>query len=290
MYNEGNDTNIQRTKKYWDKSNFGPSGSPARDRAEEMGDRRSSAPQKKYQADPYASPLKEEAARRREYAQQRYNEASARRPQAQPAKEEAIEGYDPADLADYDEFGRPRRKAQEIDKSKAQHRRREALGWILSIVIAVAAAILVRTFVFEIILVDGESMYPTLYTNERVAIEKVTRYGGMPERGDIIIVEYPGMTGTYVKRAIGLPGDTVEVKDSTVYINGQPLSEDYVNPEPYADMAPVTVPEEHVFVMGDNRAHSLDSRTEYIGPISHDAILGHGLFVIWPFDNIHKIS
>jgi signal peptidase I len=161
---------------------------------------------------------------------------------------------------------------------------------VLSVSLAVAAAFLIRAFVFEIIRVDGTSMFPTLYTNERVAIEKVKRYGGMPKRGDIIIVEYPGMDGTYVKRAIGLPGETIEIRDNTVYINGTPLVETYINPMPYGDMDAVLVPDGHVFVMGDNRARSLDSRATAIGPISHDAIIGHGLFVIWPFSEIRGIT
>ncbi len=182
------------------------------------------------------------------------------------------------------------RRNTSAHRVKTKRRNREIVGWVLSITLAIAAALLIRAFVFEIILVDGDSMLPTLHSDERVAIEKVSRYGGLPDRGDIVIVEYPNLTGTYVKRTIGLPGETVEVKDSTVYINGQPLSEPYVSSDKYQDMAPVVVPEDHIFVMGDNRAHSLDSRTTYIGPISKDALIGHGLFVIWPFDSMRWIQ
>ncbi|MDL2237460.1 signal peptidase I [Christensenellaceae bacterium OttesenSCG-928-K19] len=219
-----------------------------------------------------------------------YRDLDFDEPPRRPAKTDStVEEYDPGDLLEYDEFGRRRKKQPSLaEKSKTKNRRKEALGWVFSIIVAIVVAFVIRAFVFEIILVDGDSMFPTLHTNERVAIEKVTRYGGMPNRGEIIIVEYPNMTGTYVKRAIGLPGETVEIRDSVVYIDGIALSEDYINPEPYQDMEPVTVPENHVFVMGDNRAHSLDSRT--LGPISHDAILGHGLFVIWPFDNAHALE
>lgn len=168
--------------------------------------------------------------------------------------------------------------------------RKEAWGWLAAIVSAVIVALLIRGFLFEIILVEGESMMPTLLTDERIGIEKVTRYASLPQRGDIVIVRYPDMEGTYVKRTIGLPGETVEVRDSTVYIDGRPLYEDYVADEPYADMDPVVVPENCIFVMGDNRAHSMDSRASYIGPISRDAILGHGLFVLWPLENMHTIN
>lgn len=203
------------------------------------------------------------------------------------------ENFNDDDYADdylgdrYEHYNHP---AKRLIRKRERNRTREILGWVLSIGIAICAAFLIRAFVFEIILVDGDSMLPTLYTDERVAIEKLTRYGGMPERGDIIIVKYPNMDGTFVKRAIGLPGETIEIKDSVVYIDGEPIEETYINPEPYADMEALTVPEDHVFVMGDNRAHSLDSRAEYIGPIPHSSVVGHGLFVIWPFSNVHSIQ
>lgn len=194
------------------------------------------------------------------------------------------------DLVNYDEFGR-KRKQKRIKEEKLMTRSRIVWGWIISIAAAVAIAFIVRAFFFEIIVVEGDSMRPTLETDEKLAVEKVSRYFGLPERGDIIIVHYPDMEGTYVKRAIALPGETVEVKDSTVYVNGEPLDEPYINSaEAYVDMSPVVVPQDTVFVMGDNRAHSLDSRTGYIGPIAHSEIVGHAMAVIWPFDNIHSVQ
>ncbi len=186
--------------------------------------------------------------------------------------------------------GRATHHKKSREKATA-NKKSHVLGWVLSIAIAVAVALCIRAFVFEIILVDGVSMQPTLFTNERVAVEKVSRYFSMPTRGDIVIVNYPNLEGNYVKRVIGLPGDTIEVKDSTVYRNGEALSEPYINSaEPFADMSGITVPEDFFFVMGDNRAHSLDSRAPYIGPISKDALVGHAMFVIWPLDQIHSIA
>ncbi|MDL2236803.1 signal peptidase I [Christensenellaceae bacterium OttesenSCG-928-K19] len=169
-------------------------------------------------------------------------------------------------------------------------KRKMAGGWVLTIVIAVAVALVVRNFVFGIILVNGPSMLPTLHTSEWLAVEKVTRYFGIPARQDIIIVKYPGEEDTYVKRVIGLPGETIEVRDSIVYIDGQPLDEPYVSNEPYADMEPVLVPEEHVFVMGDNRAHSWDSRNKNTGPIAREEIVGHAFWVLYPFSEARSIS
>lgn len=194
------------------------------------------------------------------------------------------------DLVNYDEFGR-KRKQKRIQEEKLVTRSRVIWGWVISIAAAIAIAFIVRAFLFEIIVVEGDSMRPTLETNEKLAVEKVSRYFGIPKRGDIIIVHYPDKEGTYVKRAIGLPGESVEVRDSIVYIDGQPLDEPYINSaEPYMDMSAVVVPADTVFVMGDNRAHSLDSRTSYIGPISHSEIVGHAMAVIWPFDNIHSVQ
>lgn len=161
-------------------------------------------------------------------------------------------------------------------------------GWVISIAIAIAIAIFVRTFIFEPIRVDGESMSPTLHSHQSLGVEKVSRYFGLPKRGEIVIVHYPKSDDAFVKRVIGLPGDTIEIKDSTVYLNGQPLDEDYVSPAPYNNMDPFTVPADSIFVMGDNRANSQDSR--YVGPISKDAIIGHALFIIWPLNEIRWVD
>lgn len=163
-----------------------------------------------------------------------------------------------------------------------------ALSWILCIAIAVGIALGVRAFIAEPVKVDGDSMNPTLYSHQSILVEKVSRYFGLPERGDIIIVHYPGSSANYVKRCIGLPGDTVEIQNSTVYINGAPLSEDYTSDAPYADMSAVTVPEGNVFVMGDNRANSMDSRM--VGTLTQDMIVGHAVCVIWPLNQFHTIS
>lgn len=169
------------------------------------------------------------------------------------------------------------------NRNEAKVKKKAIWGWVLAIVIAVAAAFLIRAFLFEIIMVDGPSMQPTLHTDERLAVEKVTRYGGLPQRGEIIIVHYPdGTNRNYVKRVIALPGETVEIKGSTAYVDGQALEEAYVSPEPYQDMPAAVVPEDSVFVMGDNRANSMDSRM--VGAIPHDQIVGHAMAVIFPFD------
>ncbi|MEG2520190.1 MAG: signal peptidase I [Christensenellaceae bacterium] len=288
MENNNKESYARRSNRYHDKSNFGGSSDASYSEENtdfedhEFYDAASSA-------DAYAQTSDEEYD---EFYDDESDSFSDEYEQIPSRKDEPLERTDD-NLIDYDEFGRKRRNPIPPKKKAPpkESKSKAVWGWILSIAIAVAVALFIRAFVFEIILVDGESMQPTLYTNERVATEKVSRYFDLPERTNIIIVKYPDMAGTYVKRVIGLPGETVEVKDSTVYINGAPLTEDYINQsEPYADMAPVLVPEDCVFVMGDNRAHSMDSRTEYIGPLNKNMIVGHGLCVIWPLNNIHSIN
>lgn len=166
--------------------------------------------------------------------------------------------------------------------------KREKISWIVSIIVAVVAALFIRTCLFEIVMVDGASMEPTLQTGERVGIEKVTRYFQDFEYGQVVVVHYPSMEGNYVKRIMGLPGDKVQVTDSTVYRNNIPLEEDYINPLPYPDTEEFTVPEGHIFVMGDNRSNSLDSRM--VGPIPFEDIVGHGIGIFWPLDKLGGIA
>ncbi len=192
-------------------------------------------------------------------------------------------------MAQQQEYVRTRRVSRTERARKTAEKKRSVWGWVFAICIAVIVAFLVRAFLFEIIKVDGPSMQPTLHTDERVAVEKVTRYSGLPQRGDIIIVHYPdGTDKNYVKRVIGLPGETIEVKNSMVYINGQAFEEDYVSPEPYGDILPAFVPENTVYVMGDNRANSMDSRL--VGPIGHDQIVGHAMATIYPFNQMRQLN
>lgn len=144
-------------------------------------------------------------------------------------------------------------------------------------------AIAIRTFLFEPVRVDGESMLPTLQHGETMFVEKVSYMFGEPERGDIIICFYPGYRESCVKRVVGLPGETLTILSGKVYIDGQPLDES----EYWGDVIlswdmPFTVEEGTVFVMGDNRNASKDSRNSSVGCIPYDKILGKVRAVIWP--------
>ena len=153
-------------------------------------------------------------------------------------------------------------------------RKKKILSWVYCIVIAVVVAVLLRLFVLEFYLVKGPSMEPTLVEDNRVFVEKVSKYFTLPNRNDIVIVHPEGIEESFIKRVIGLPGETLEIIDGYLYIDGQRYEEDvYQQPMSY-DMDPVTVPEDHIFVMGDNRDVSLDSRDPSVGCIPRDKIIG----------------
>lgn len=176
-------------------------------------------------------------------------------------------------------------------QDKPYSRGKEVRSWIICLATAVVIALFLRFFVLEMVLVDGESMEPTLHSHQSVFIEKVTKLFGTIDRGQIIVVRYPEREGVYVKRIVGVPGDTLEVKDGALYINGNRKAEPYINTD-YIDyiMGPVTVPEDCYFVMGDNRNNSMDSHDDYIGPIPKEDVIGRAILVIWPLDEIHIVT
>jgi signal peptidase I len=134
--------------------------------------------------------------------------------------------------------------------------------------------------------VDGPSMEPNFYTAQRVIVSRVNYLLGMPERGEIIVFESPDDPRNdppLIKRVIGLPGDTIEIRDNQVYVNGNLLNEPYINepgltsPNQYGN---VTLGPDEYFVMGDNRNRSRDSRA--FGPINREHIIGEALVRYWP--------
>ncbi|MBQ9988259.1 MAG: signal peptidase I [Clostridia bacterium] len=157
-------------------------------------------------------------------------------------------------------------------------KQKEWLSTVLFFVFALAIAFAVRLFLVETIRVQGPSMEPTLYTDELVMINKTGRI----ERNDIVVCHFVGKTeNNYIKRVIGLPGETISIEGGQVYINGARLTEDVhgagLRP---MDMEPVLIPEDHVFVMGDNRTNSSDSCN--YGPVPLSMVRGKAFVVIWP--------
>jgi signal peptidase I len=166
---------------------------------------------------------------------------------------------------------------------------KEIKEWVISIIIAAVITLGIKYFIFDLIQVSGTSMVPTLHNNDRVAVEKISVKMNKFERGEIIIFD-PGDKGKgiYIKRIIGLPGDTVEIKNGKVYVNGVKLKEDYLKPGTVTtDDMKLTIKKGEIFVLGDNREVSEDSR--YIGPIPIKNIKGHAIFRLFPFNQMGKL-
>lgn len=199
---------------------------------------------------------------------------------------------------------------------------KEIWEWIYTLAIAIIIAMLIKGFLFDIVRVDGSSMFPTLVDNDRLIVTKI---GYSPKQGDIIILDskhtqresyYERLAVSkdkdklslmdkifaqkelpedlkkkyYVKRIIAMPGQTVDLVDGKVFVDGEPLDEPYYSGttasiDPTVEY-PVTVDEECVFVMGDNRNHSKDSRSSELGQVPFEAILGKSQIRVWPLNDI----
>ena len=167
---------------------------------------------------------------------------------------------------------------------------KEMKEWIQAIVTAVVLALLIRTFLFEIILVDGSSMLPTLHDADRIFVNKIGYFIGEPNHGDVVIFKTPEDPHTnYVKRIIGLPGDRVRIQGGVVYVNNKALTEPYILEPPYDDYEEVTVPKGTFFALGDNRNGSKDSRDLHVGFVPMDNLLGKAVFRLWPLDRLTQI-
>lgn len=156
--------------------------------------------------------------------------------------------------------------------------------WIQAILIAVVLSIIIRVFLFETTLVIGESMSPTLHEKDRVIINKLTYHLSLPSRGDIVVFKNPNNNKeNYVKRVIALAGDTVEIIDGKLYINDELLDEDYIDEVTQGDFSKLEIPEDSIFVLGDNRNHSQDSRI--VGSVPIDNMIGKAQLRIWPLSD-----
>lgn len=215
-----------------------------------------------------------------------------------------------------------KQKRLQIDKKKIA---KEILNWIICIVIAIVLALIIKYFLFTPTIVKQSSMYPTLKEDQRLILNRVGRtFKQMPKRGDIITFEAPSVTYrtkddtdlsnpiaiftdtkdmslkekfdyniiettkiSYIKRVIGLPGDHVQIKEGKVFVNGEELQEDYLQPGIVTDdmegiFSDIIVPENTVFAMGDNRNSSVDCRV--FGCIPLDKIEGEVVIRFWPLN------
>jgi signal peptidase I len=162
-------------------------------------------------------------------------------------------------------------------------------GWLRDLVLSVVIAIVIILFLYQPVKVEGTSMMPALSDQERIFINKFVYRFGIEDiqRGDMVVFYFPGdPTKSYIKRVIGLPGDTVEVDQGTVLVNGKAIEEDYV-PEEFRDRSssqPQVVAEESYYVLGDHRSSSNDSRSW--GCVPRRFIYGKAVFVYWPLEKL----
>jgi signal peptidase I len=173
-------------------------------------------------------------------------------------------------------------------RSTQESRRKEFWSFMRTLVLAVVVALLLNNFVITVVTVEGASMEPTVYTEDRVLMQRVSRWFSLPSRGDIVVCHIPQLDEKdVIKRVIGLPGETVEMRKGIVYIDGQPLEEPYLTGNvDNRDLDPVTVQEGYIYVLGDNRSISLDSSSSLVGQIPADQILGITMVRIWPLNEI----
>lgn len=160
--------------------------------------------------------------------------------------------------------------------------------WIKAGLITLILAIILNTFIFSSSIVEGISMEPTLKDNDRILINKLTYILSEPNRGDIVIIQHENKN--YIKRIIALPGETIEMSDHTLYIDNEEQENTYVNQSDdilTGSFGPLKIPDDHYFVMGDNRLVSKDSRNE-LGLIKENEIIGKSEFIIYPFDRLKK--
>jgi signal peptidase I len=155
--------------------------------------------------------------------------------------------------------------------------------WLRDLLVSAVASVLIITFLYQPVRVEGTSMLPRLEDHDRLFINKFVYRFAAIERGDVVVFHYPrDPEKSYIKRVIGLPGDKLRIDHGQVWLNGKRLREPYV-PEVYEDsrsMADLIVPEESYFVMGDHRSISSDSRE--FGPVDRPLIYGKAVFVYWP--------
>lgn len=170
------------------------------------------------------------------------------------------------------------------NKDKKQEAFKEIISWILYLLGAVIIAIFITKYVIVNAYIPTGSMENTIMPGDRVIASRLHYAVGDPKRGDIVVFRYPDNEKIlYVKRVIGLPGETVEIKDDgTVYIDGEPLHEPYVKEKVSGDFGPYKVPQGSYFMMGDNRNNSMDSRYWDDKYVKKEKIIGKVFFEYFP--------
>jgi signal peptidase I len=163
--------------------------------------------------------------------------------------------------------------------------------WTRDLLIAIGLALVIIVFLYQPVKVEGTSMAPLLSDQERIFINKFVYRFEPIQRGDVVVFWYPlDRTKSFIKRVVGLGGETVEIRQGQVYVNGIVVQEPYVPPqyEDLSDFGPMRVPKDSYFVMGDHRISSNDSRV--FGPVASRYIYGRAVFAYWPVDHFGSLS
>lgn len=171
----------------------------------------------------------------------------------------------------------------------------EVREYLEAFVIAVVLALFIITFIAQSFLVQGSSMEPSLHHGQRLLVDKLSYRFYEPKPGEVVVFRYPAdPRRKFIKRIIGLPGDEISIRNGFLFVNGTQLSEDYINGPTYGAYSaptygPVVVPEGSLFVLGDNRRNSDDSRYPDVGFVPRSDIVGRAMFVYWPFTQLEVL-
>jgi len=205
---------------------------------------------------------------------------------------------------------------QQSEQDASVSIRRRLMSWLRDILETILPALLivlvVNIFLAQATRVEGQSMEPNIHDNQRLVVEKISYRFHLPERGDIVVLKPPNwrplrldqriiswlctilplgcsidMPDPLIKRVIALPGETIEIKDGSVYINGQILDEPYLQQQTLGNVPPRVISPGHVFVLGDNRGASNDSRS--FGEVALSNIVGRAWFRYWPLDELGPV-
>lgn len=168
-------------------------------------------------------------------------------------------------------------------------KKNETVSFIVTIVAAVLIALFVRTFIFNIAVVNGESMHPTLNEKDKLICLSYKRFTDIP-RGKIVVIDAPNDNRNYIKRLVGKPGDTIEFRDGKVILNGKVLEENYTSSDyTESNVDGFKLKDDEYFVMGDNRLPGMSIDSRYFGPIEKKRIKSAAVYRILPLNNRGKI-
>lgn len=169
--------------------------------------------------------------------------------------------------------------------------RTEVLEWGKAFALAIILALVIRVFLIEVYIVDGVSMQPSLHHGERVLVNKLVYRFSEPSASDVVVFRYPrDRERDFIKRVVAVAGQTVETRENHVYVDGVRLTESYLGVPTHGAFGPVQVPEGTVFVMGDNRNFSLDSRDPAVGFIPLAEIKGEAMLIFWPLPQLRLVA